>query len=42
MLKNKEIIMDQNVNDLYVVTDINGTGTSISQVGTRTQTLNLD
>ncbi|HOY39744.1 MAG TPA: hypothetical protein PLP11_04895 [Bacteroidales bacterium] len=42
MLKNKEMIMDQNVNDLYVVTDINGTGTSISQVGTRTQTLQLD
>lgn len=39
MLKNKEIIMDQNINDLTVTTDVFGNGTSISEVGLKTQTL---
>ncbi|NLA25210.1 MAG: hypothetical protein GX879_09620 [Bacteroidales bacterium] len=39
MLKNKEIIMDQNIDELDVKTDINNIGTSLSVVGTKTQTL---
>ncbi len=39
MLKNKEIIMDQNINDLIVTTDVFGNGNSISEVGLKTQTL---
>jgi len=42
MLKNKQIILDQNVNDLEVYTDVTQTGTSVSVVGTRTQTLVRD